>query len=350
MPRLRRSDPGSPGFSRRKSGTGWTFLDVDGERIADEEVIARAKSLVIPPAWTDVWICPDPQGHVQATGTDAAGRRQYRYHPDWHLERSRAKFDEMLDFARALPVLRGRVEDDLQRKQLDAQKTLAVTVRLLDRGFFRIGSEDYAEQHGTYGLATMRREHVRVSGEAILFDYLGKHGLRQIKHVVDPETARIVTTLKRRRGGGEELLAYKQDGTWHDVRSEHINAYLKDRSGLDVSAKDFRTWNATVLASIALSVSGAALRTKTARKRAEKRAVDEVARYLGNTPTVARNSYIDPRVFDRFADGLTISAVDLGEVEPGAPATHGPAEAAVLDLIGDQVGQPAFGSELVDAA
>ncbi len=350
--RLRRSDPAAPGFTRRKRGTGWQFLDVDGGTITDQEVVDRCKALVIPPAWTDVWICPDERGHVQATGTDVAGRRQYRYHADWSIERSRAKFDDMLAFARALPVLRERVEEDLARKQPDAQKVLAATVRLLDRGFFRIGSEDYAEKNQTYGLATMRRDHVRVSGQAVMFDFAGKHGVQQVGHVVDPETAKVVSTLKRRRGGGEELLAYKQGGTWHDVRSTHINVYLKERMGRDVSAKDFRTWGATVIASVGLAVSGPALRSKTARQRAEKRAVDEVARYLGNTPTVARSSYIDPRIFERYADGLTIAgafAIDEAPVY-GDPETQGPLEAAVIELIDNGVGEPAFGAELVDAA
>jgi DNA topoisomerase I len=349
VPRLRRSDPGSPGFTRRRRGEGWQFLDVDGEVITDPEVVERCTKLVIPPAWADVWICPDDRGHVQATGMDAAGRRQYRYHEDWHLQRAREKFDSMLDFGRALPVLRERVEDDLARREPDAQKVLAATVRLLDRGFFRIGSEDYAERNQTYGLATMRREHVRVSGQAILFDFAGKHGVQQVSHVVDPETAAVVTTLKRRRDDAEELLAYKEGGRWHDIRSSHINHYLKDRSGLDVTAKDFRTWGATVLASVGLAVSGGALRTKTARQRAEKRTVDEVARYLGNTPTVARSSYIDPRVFDRFANGLTIADA-LGDDMPtyGDPATQGPVEAAVIELIEGEVGVPAFGAAELD--
>ena len=352
MPRLRRSDPGAPGFSRRKRGTGWQYFDVSGDTLTDEDDVVRANALAIPPAWKDVWICPDPRGHVQATGTDAAGRRQYRYHPDWQLQQSRAKFDAMLAFARALPVLRERVDEDLARKQPDALKVLAAATRLLDRGFFRIGGEGYAESNDTYGLATMRREHVRVSGEEIVFDFNAKHGLRRIQHVVDEDTARLLTTLKRRRGGGEELLAYKERGRWHDVRSTHINAYLKDRSGLDVSAKDFRTWNATVLAAIGVAVAGAATATKTSRKRAETRAVKEVARYLGNTPAVARSSYIDPRVFDRFAGGLTIAdrIAEVGDAGPGDPATQGAIEASVLELIDDEAGAPAFGSDLAEAA
>lgn len=356
MPRLRRADPGSPGLTRRRHGKGWQIIDAAGARVTDAETLARVKSLVIPPAWQDVWISPDARGHVQATGSDARGRRQYLYHPDWHLQRARAKFDDMLSFARVLPVLRERVAEDLEKPPLSSQQVLAVTVRLLDRGFFRIGSEDYAAENGTYGLATMHKKHVRIVDDAVLFDFTAKHGLRRVQHVVDPASAEVVARLKRRRGGSPELLAYKQGGAWLDVRSEHINAYLKDRTGLDVSAKDFRTWNATVLAAIALSVTGAAKDSKTARKRVENRAVKEVAQYLGNTPAVARSSYIDPRVFDRYRSGLTIAAA-LEEglaVSDGPPApTQGPyadgIESAVLELIDSREGAPALGAELLAA-
>ena len=341
---------------RRRHGKGWQLLDPAGERVTDAETIARVKALAIPPAWNHVWICPDPRGHVQATGTDARGRRQYVYHPDWHLQRARRKFDDMLSFARVLPVLRERVAEDLEQPPLSAQQVLAVTVRLLDRGFFRIGSEGYAAENGTYGLATMHKKHVHVIEDAVLFDFPAKHGLRRVQHVVDPVSAEVVARLKRRRGGSPELLAYKQGGRWLDVRSEHINAYLKDRTGLDVSAKDFRTWNATVLASIALSVTGAANESQTARKRLEVRAVKEVAQYLGNTPAVARSSYIDPRVFDRFRSGLTIGTA-LGEAlarTDGPPhPTQGPypegVEAAVLELIDSREGAAALGAELLAA-
>ena len=307
MPRLQRADPGSAGLTRRRRGTGWQLLDAAGVRVGDPGTRARVAALAIPPAWADVWICPDAQGHVQATGTDARGRRQYVYHADWHLERSRQKFQDMLAFARVLPVLRERVEEDLATSALCASQVLALTVRLLDRGFFRIGSEGYAVENGTYGLATMHKKHVRIVEGAIVFDFTAKHGLRRVQHVVDPASAELVQRLKRRRAGGHELLAYKERGRWMDVRSEHINAYLKDRTGLDVSAKDFRTWNATVLASLAVSVSGPATRTPTGVKRAEVRAVKEVAQYLGNTPAVARSAYIDPRVFARFRAGLTVA-------------------------------------------
>ena len=356
MPRLRRADPGSPGLTRRRHGKGWQLLDPAGERVSDKETLARVKSLVIPPAWGAVWICPDPRGHVQAVGTDARGRRQYVYHPDWHLQRARRKFDDMLAFARVLPVLRERVAEDLGQQPLSSQQVLAVTVRLLDRGFFRIGSEGYAAENGTYGLATMHKKHVQVIDGAVLFDFPAKHGLRRVQHVIDPMSAEIVARLKQRRGGSPELLAYKEGGRWLDVRSEHINAYLKDRTGLDISAKDFRTWNATVLAAIALSVTGAAKQSATARKRLETRAVKEVAQYLGNTPAVARSAYIDPRVFDRFRSDLTIGAAladGLALADGPAAPTQGPyadgVEGAVLELIDAREGAPALGGELLGA-
>ncbi len=356
MPRLRRADPGSPGLTRRRHGKGWQVLDAAGERVGDAEVLARVKSLVVPPAWQDVWICPDDRGHVQATGTDARGRRQYLYHPDWHLQRARRKFDDMLAFARILPVLRERVEEDLAKPALCAPQVLALTVRLLDRGFFRIGSEDYAAENGTYGLATMHKRHVRVVEGALVFDFTAKHGLRRVQHVVDPASAELVQRLKRRRGGSPELLAYKEGGRWMDVRSPHINTYLKDRTGLDISAKDFRTWNATVLASLAVSVSGPASQTATGRTKAEARAVKEVAQYLGNTPAVARSSYIDPRVFDRFRAGLTIAGAleeGLEEVERPPEPARGPyapgVESAVLELIDAREGTAPLGVDLLAA-
>jgi DNA topoisomerase IB len=333
--RLRRSDITVPGLTRRRRGRGFTYLDPDGETVADEVILARIAELAIPPAWTDVWICPYPGGHIQATGIDAAGRKQYLYHPRWRARRDQEKFDDMLRFARALPKLRERVDADLAGSDaLDEARVLACALRLLDRGFFRIGSEDYAVTNETYGLATMRKEHVTLDGETIRFDYPAKSGKRRVQSVIDPEVAVVVAALKRRRGGGDELLAYKRGSRWVDVKSGDINAYLKDATGQDHSAKDFRTWGATVLAAVALGVSGAAAETKTARQRVVVRAVKEVAHYLGNTPAVARASYIDPRVFDRYQDGVTIDgALHLLAADPEDTAIQGPIEAAVIDLI-----------------
>ena len=334
--RLRRSDPSGPGLARRRCGKGFMYLDEDGGRITDAEIVARITALVIPPAWRDVWISPDPFGHIQATGVDEAGRKQYLYHPRWRERRDREKFDDMVRFARALPALREVVDHDLALGDLSREQVLACAARLLDRGFFRIGSEVYAVTNETYGLATMLKSHATVEGDTIRFDYVAKESKRRVQAVIDPEVAELVATLKRRRGGGDELLAYKCNGRWCDVRSPDINAYLKAATGLDVSAKDFRTWGATVLAEIGLAVTEPARLGKTARKRAMARAVKEVAFYLGNTPAVARNSYIDPRVFDRYRAGETISGkLGLIASEPGATAIQGPIEEAVLDLLAD---------------
>jgi DNA topoisomerase-1 len=332
--RLRRSDPSGPGLARRRCGKGFMYLDEQGGRITDAEIVARIAALVIPPAWRDVWISPDPFGHIQATGLDEAGRKQYLYHPHWRERRDQEKFDDMVRFARALPALRAVVDHDLALDDLSREQVLACAARLLDRGFFRIGSEEYAVANETYGLATMRKQHVVVRGETLTFDYVAKESKRCVRAIVDPEIAALVTTLKRRRGGGPELLAYKRDGRWCDVRSPDINAYLKAATGLDVSAKDFRTWGATVLAAVALAVTQPQHLGRTARKRAIVRAVKEVAFYLGNTPTVARNSYIDPRVFDRYEDGQTIKpALSLIGDDRSETAIQGPVEEAVLDLL-----------------
>jgi DNA topoisomerase-1 len=335
MPRLRRSDCSGPGILRRRRGRGFEYLAEDGERIEDEEVLERIRELVIPPAWKDVWICPYRFGHIQAVGTDAAGRRQYLYHEQWRARRDQEKFDEMLRFARALPRIRQTAEKDLARRGLPRERVLACSVRLLDRGFFRVGTEDYAEQNRTYGVATMQKRHVTLGPNGLLvFDYVAKSGKKRVQSVVDPKVYAVVKTLKERRGG-RELLAFKDGRSWVDVRSDHINEYIKEIADEDFSAKDFRTWHGTVLAAVGLAVSGHAAGSKTARERAIARAVKEVAYYLGNTPAVCRASYIDPRIFDRFRDGITIGGAleRLGDVDLGEPATQGTVEEAVLDLL-----------------
>jgi DNA topoisomerase I len=347
MARLRRSDCSGPGITRRRRGKGFEYRDEDGRRITEEEVLVRIRELGIPPAWEDVWICPYPMGHLQATGTDAAGRKQYLYHPQWRVRRDAEKFDDMARFARALPSLRESVSADLEGDELTRERVLALAVRLLDRGFFRIGSEEYTVQNESYGLATMRKEHVTVGRDGeMVFDYPAKSGVRRVQAVVDPAAAAIVGRLRRRRGGGHELLAYKEGRSWRDVRSEDINAYLKEATGDDFSAKDFRTWNATLLAAVALAVSGEVAGSKTGRKRAISRAVQEVAGYLGNTPAVCRASYIDPRVFDAYQGGLVIARPVLDEATdagPGQLAIHQrKLEEAVLDLIDERERSPAL--------
>jgi DNA topoisomerase IB len=346
MARLRKADCSGPGIRRRRRGKGFEYFHDSERKIKDAVVLRRIDELRIPPAWEEVWICPLAHGHLQATGLDAAGRKQYLYHQRWRERRDQQKFDEMIDFARSLPKMRKRVARDLAGHDLCRERVLACAVRLLDRGFFRVGGEDYAVENDSYGLATMRKEHVTVQRSgAITFDYPSKSGQRRIQSVVDPDVHDVVRRLKRRRGGSEELLAYQDGRRWRDVKSGDINEYVKRVSGGDFSAKDFRTWNATVLAAVALAVSGQATHSKTGRKRAITRAVKEVARYLGNTPAVCRASYIDPRVFDRFQDGLTIGGVLptlVDELERDSAALHGAAEEAVIDLIAEDVRSPAL--------
>jgi DNA topoisomerase-1 len=336
VPRLRRVDCSVPGITRRRRGRGFEYQDEQGERIEDPELLERIRELVIPPAWEHVWICPDPLGHIQAVGTDAAGRRQYVYHQLWRERRDQEKFDEMIRFARALPRVRTITSRRLRQRDVTRERVLSGAVRLLDRGFFRIGTEDYAEQNQTFGLATMQRRHVTLGGSYLLtFDYPAKGRKRRVQSIVDADVYALVEVLKRRRGG-KNLLAYRNGRRWVDVRSDEINEYIKELTGEEFSAKDFRTWSATVIAAVALAVSGRAATTPTARKRAIARAVKEVAYYLGNTPAVCRTSYIDPRVFDRYRDGLTIGgALDqLGDgVDPGQPSFQGAVEEAVLDLL-----------------
>ncbi len=344
MPRLRRSDPSGPGIHRRRRGKGFEYRDDDGQLVRDDEVLARIAALAIPPAWQDVWISVEPMGHIQATGVDAAGRKQYRYHEQWRERRDAEKFENMLRFARALPGMRERVDADLALEGFPREKALALAVRLLDIGFFRIGSEEYAEDNESFGLATLRKEHARVKDGVVTFDYPAKHGKRRIQSVADPAICHLVQRLKRRRTGSPELLAYKDArGRWRDLKSDDVNGYIKDITGGDFTAKDFRTWSATVLAAVALATHGREASTKTSRKRAINAAIKEVAFYLGNTPAVCKASYIDPRIIERYQENLTIAPTLAELAEPGEGETpsdvalDGRVERAVLDLIaGDE--------------
>ena len=344
-PRLRRADCSAPGIRRRKAGRGFVYFDPSGRRVTDPLVLDRLRALVIPPAWTDVWICTDAWGHIQATGVDARGRRQYRYHDVWRQRRDREKFDHMLEFARALPKLRHAAAQHLADEKLTRERVLACAARLLDLGFFRIGTEGYAEENQTYGLATIHKRHVRLEPPSTVnFDYMAKGSKRRIQSVVDPDVYVVIEALKRRRGGKPELLAWQRGRDWVDVRSADINLYIKEVTGGDFSAKDFRTWNATVLAAVALAVSTAAT-SPTARKRAVARAMKEVAHYLGNTPAVCRSSYVDPRVVDHYLAGHTVApaleqALVAAPADPGLAGTlltQGPIEEAVLDLLEENV-------------
>jgi DNA topoisomerase IB len=306
MTRTRRVSPDRPGWTRRRQGRGFSYFDEHGRPLTGDD-LARCKALAIPPAWRDVWICPLPNGHLQALGTDDAGRRQYLYHPAWREQRDRAKFDRVLEFARRLPQARRLAAVDLRLSGMPRDRALATAFRLLDLGLFRIGGEEYAEDNESYGLATIEKQHVRIDDGALVFEYPAKSRQERLVAVTDDDVRAAVAELRRRRGGGRELLAYRDGRRWHDVSSADINAYVKATVGRDASAKDFRTWHATVMASVSLAEAAEQAGTPTARTRAVKKAMAAVAGYLGNTPRVARGSYVDPRVVDRFEEGVTIA-------------------------------------------
>jgi DNA topoisomerase IB len=339
--RLRRSSPERPGWTRRRSGRGFGYLDQDGARISDPEALRRLRELAIPPAWRDVWICPFPNGHLQAVGTDDRGRRQYLYHPQWRARRDREKHEHMLDVARRLPQARRRVAQDLDRQGMPRERALATAFRLLDLGFFRVGGEVYAAENGSFGLATLRREHVRIQGDSVVFEYLAKSGQHRRVTVTDAAVLDVVRILKRRRGGGPELLAWRDATGWRDLTSEDVNVYVKEVVGSDASAKDFRTWHATVLAAVALARAPVPPRSVTAARREVTSAIRAVSERLGNTPAVCRASYVDPRVIDRYHGGTTIADVPstpgaAGEGPGGLPdVTDEAVERAVLDLLTD---------------
>ena len=306
--------------------------------MSDDEALARIHALRIPPAWKDVWIPPWPNGHLQAVGTDAAGRRQYLYHEAWRKRRDEEKFQRMVAFAEALPDVRRAVSAALARKGLGRERVLACALRLLDRALIRAGGEEYAAEYGSIGLATLEARHVTLArGGVIVLEYVGKAGVEQRQRVVDADAQRVLRPLKA-RARRAELLAYRNgEGDWRDVKSSDINAYLKELAGDSFSSKDFRTWHATVLTAIGLAVSLPVAHSRTARKRAIARAMAETAGYLGNTAAVCRASYVDPRVIDRFRDGQTIlPALERvpGGVEPWRQREM--LESAVLDLLKDQ--------------
>jgi len=331
-----RSDPAAEGIRRRRCGRGFSYLGTDAAVIKDPQTLTRIRSLVIPPAWEDVWICVDPLGHIQAVGTDAAGRRQYRYHDLWREQRDQAKHDRVRDFGAALPRIREVVCRHLEGRGLTRDRVLAAAIRLIDLGFFRPGGEEYAEENGTFGLATIRKEHVSLSQGQLVFEYLAKGAKQREQAVAEDQVCAVVRSLRRRRDGGDQLLVYRSGPRWHDVTAADINDYLREVSGGDYTAKDFRTWHATVLAAVGLAVSESAAGREASRKRAIARVVQEVADYLGNTPAVARASYIDPRIVEQYEEGRTIAAA-LGELgkdcDFGDLATRDHAEKAVLRLL-----------------
>jgi DNA topoisomerase I len=347
MPRLRKSSCAAPGISRRRRGRGFEYRACDDARIDDPEVLERIAELAIPPAWRDVWICMDPLGHLQATGVDDAGRKQYLYHERWRAHRDRMKFDSMVAFGQDLPGLRRRVARELRpargprsiqpsTSDLSRARVLACSVRLLDLGFFRIGSEDYAERNESYGLTTMLREHLTIAGNELVFDFPAKSGQRRIQAIADADALELLTALKRRRSGSQ-LLAYRVPGGWVDVHADDVNAYIKRASGGPFTAKEFRTWNATVLAAVALADVQERGMSRPKRERAVSAAIKTVAAYLGNTPAVCRASYVDPRVIDRFHAGATIAATlhEVSSPDLADALIRRQIEEAVLEMLAD---------------
>lgn len=332
MPRLRKVSPQSRGWTRRRAGKGFVYLDENGERLGGADV-ERIRSLAIPPAWENVWICPLPQGHIQAVGTDVAGRRQYLYHPVWRLKQDQTKFDRVLAAAAKLPAARRRILNDLTLEGMPRPRAAATAVRLLDLGYFRIGNDAYTQDNGSFGLTTLERQHVRRRGEVIVFTFVGKSGIEHTIEIDDAAAIAALDRMRRRKSASKRLLAYQDARRWADLDSTVVNAYLADLLGGELTAKDFRTWHATVLAALALGASDEPGDTKASRKRAIKAAVDEVAGYLGNTPTIAKNSYIDPRVLDRYESGSTV------DVDPSRYRTperrQAAIEKAVLTLLSD---------------
>jgi DNA topoisomerase IB len=308
--RLRRSDPSRPGLSRRRRGSGFTYVGPDGARITDQETLERLEALRIPPAWQDVWICPWPHGHLQALGTDEAGRRQYLYHEAWRLRRDQEKYQRAHGLGACLPRLRTQVQTTLaEGRGLTQERVLAAAIRLVDLGLFRNGNDAYLKANGSFGLSTALREHVTVRRDSVEICFQAKSGVLFTQQIHDPDVVDVVGALVRRRDPNPELLSWwsSADRTWRDVRSDHINAFLREVSGKDVTVKDFRTWHASVLMAMRLS-SEEPPTAASKRQKVLSGAYREVAEVLHNTPAVTRSSYVDPRVIDLWEAGRRIPA------------------------------------------
>jgi len=316
---LRYATDARPGISRRRSGRGFSYRDAEGALIRDRVTLERIRRLAVPPAWTEVWICPSPNGHLQATGRDARGRKQYRYHELWRTHRDEAKFERLIEFARALPRIRARVEKDLARPGLTREKVLAAVVRLLETTLIRVGNEEYARLNRSFGLTTLRTRHATVMGSTIRFRFRAKSGRQAEVGLRDRRLAALVRRCQDLPG--QELFQYVgSDGQPHDIGSDDVNAYLRDISGADVSAKDFRTWAGTVLAYRALREAERAA-TSPAARRAVVDAVRVTADRLGNTPAVARRSYVHPAVLEAYVDGEIPRRRSSDETTSAEPTT-----------------------------
>lgn len=296
-----------------RAGRGFSYRDQHGHTIHDEDLLARIRALAIPPAWTDVWIAPYANGHIQATGVDAAGRRQYIYHPTWRERKDRIKFDRALALAESLPGARRQVTIDLRGDDPTRDRALAAGFRMLDTGSLRVGSERYAEANGSFGLTTLLCAHATVSGDTVHLKFPAKSGQPWESDISDPDLAAVVRGLKR-RGQTARLLSFRDADGWHPLAAADINEYVRLRTGGDFTAKDFRTLHGTIAAAISLAKHGPG-RTRTARNKAIAQAMRDAAEVLGNTPAIARSSYVDPRMVDEFVHGRTIAATRIGSAE-----------------------------------
>jgi DNA topoisomerase-1 len=331
---------GFAGISRRRSGGGWTYFAPNGTRIRDADKRRRLNKLAIPPAWTDVWICPDPDGHIQATARDARGRKQYRYHASYREARDRSKFRHMLEFSEVLPLLRARMERDLKSEELTRDQVLATVIRLLDKTLIRVGNDEYARENASFGLTTLRRRHVKVKGTAVRFTFRGKSGVEHNVAIVDPRLAKIIQRCQELPG--YELFQYVDEaGKRQAITSDDVNAHLREITGRDVTAKDFRTWGGTMHAAIALQSMGVASSRAEADRNVIK-ALDIVRERLGNTRAVCRKYYVHPALIEAYLMGRTVPvapAVARRYVRRHKEAALRRDEVAVLQFLQDELGQ-----------
>jgi DNA topoisomerase I len=329
VPGLIRSDPRGPGISRERAGTSWRYLDAGRSEVTDQETLGRIRTLAVPPAWTSVWISADPLGHIQATGIDSRGRTQYRYHQLWREQRDQQKFAHMLHFAAALPDLRTATLHDLHRRELDRDRVTATAVRLIDLGLFRLGGERYAELDHHYGAVTLEKRHVRLHRDSATFDYVAKEGKERTVTVTDQAVLSTLRALARSGSSLDALFSFPAGGSWHPLHSHDVSGYIAAHAGGHFTAKEFRTWNATVLMALLLADAGPAASDRAA-KSVVNASVRGVAQWLGDTPTVARSSYIDPRVTERYLAARSLPGIP---VLPAQLPAGLEAEAAVAALL-----------------
>jgi DNA topoisomerase-1 len=320
------------GFTRERAGDGFAYFKANGDAVRDEATLERIRKLAIPPAWTEVWICARANGHLQATGRDARGRKQYRYHPQFREVRESTKYEHMLEFARALPAIRRRVAGDMALRGLPREKVLATVVNLLETTLIRVGNDDYAKENKSYGLTTLRNPHVKVEGPQLRFQFKGKSGKTWRLQVKNRRIAKIVRACQELPG--QRLFQYQDDGELREVTSADVNAYLKEITGRDVTAKDFRTWAGTVMAALALQ-EFEAIDTQAAQKKNIRAAIERVAARLGNTPTICRKCYVHPEVLNAYVEGQLLLEVrkEAGNALRDELAQLKPEEAAVLVML-----------------